>query len=129
MTTIPDPKLTLLSVHVSPSISDSNRRSRSTGLSLDRLLARKTLPVRQRNTIHPNSYFSLSDLELTKDLDYSLSFRSIAHYHIFIGDISPEINDEALSQAFGAFGTMTYVVWRLNSPYLWKPSRSDYPPY
>lgn len=32
-----------------------------------------------------------------------------AHYHIFIGDISPEINDEALSKAFGVFGTMTYV--------------------
>ncbi|KAF8932620.1 hypothetical protein BGZ47_011270 [Haplosporangium gracile] len=39
------------------------------------------------------------------------------HYHIFIGDISPEINDEALSQAFGAFGTMTdaRVMWDSNS--------------
>ncbi|KAG0376171.1 hypothetical protein BGX24_008164, partial [Mortierella sp. AD032] len=39
------------------------------------------------------------------------------HYHIFIGDISPEINDEALSQAFGVFGTMTdaRVMWDSNS--------------
>ncbi|KAF9922850.1 hypothetical protein FBU30_007016 [Linnemannia zychae] len=39
------------------------------------------------------------------------------HYHIFIGDISPEINDEALSQAFSVFGTMTdaRVMWDSNS--------------
>ncbi|KAF9093170.1 hypothetical protein BGX23_003578 [Mortierella sp. AD031] len=39
------------------------------------------------------------------------------HYHIFIGDISPEINDEALSQAFGVFGAMTdaRVMWDANS--------------
>ncbi|KAF9949155.1 hypothetical protein BGZ70_001908 [Mortierella alpina] len=40
-----------------------------------------------------------------------------SHYHIFIGDISPEINDEALSKAFGVFGTMTdaRVMWDANS--------------
>ncbi|KAG0039323.1 hypothetical protein BGZ82_008771 [Podila clonocystis] len=39
------------------------------------------------------------------------------HYHIFIGDISPEINDEALSNAFSAFGSMTdaRVMWDSNS--------------
>ncbi|KFH67627.1 hypothetical protein MVEG_06359 [Podila verticillata NRRL 6337] len=39
------------------------------------------------------------------------------HYHIFIGDISPEINDEALSSAFSVFGTMTdaRVMWDSNS--------------
>ncbi|KAG0095538.1 hypothetical protein BGZ93_005734 [Podila epicladia] len=39
------------------------------------------------------------------------------HYHIFIGDISPEINDEALSNAFSVFGTMTdaRVMWDSNS--------------
>lgn len=34
---------------------------------------------------------------------------SLAHYHIFIGDLSPEINDEALGNAFIVFGNMTYV--------------------
>ncbi|KAG0311838.1 hypothetical protein BGZ99_009881 [Dissophora globulifera] len=40
-----------------------------------------------------------------------------AHYHIFIGDLSPEINDEALSTAFSAFGSMTdaRVMWDANS--------------
>ncbi|KAG0195819.1 hypothetical protein BGX28_000574 [Mortierella sp. GBA30] len=40
-----------------------------------------------------------------------------SHYHIFIGDISPEINDDALSKAFGVFGTMTdaRVMWDANS--------------
>ncbi|KAG0053225.1 hypothetical protein BGZ83_001463 [Gryganskiella cystojenkinii] len=40
-----------------------------------------------------------------------------SHYHIFIGDISPEINDDALSQAFGVFGSMTdaRVMWDANS--------------
>ncbi|KAF9425719.1 hypothetical protein BGZ94_007287 [Podila epigama] len=40
-----------------------------------------------------------------------------SHYHIFIGDISPEINDEALSKAFSVFGSMTdaRVMWDANS--------------
>ncbi|KAF9402198.1 hypothetical protein BGX21_010935 [Mortierella sp. AD011] len=40
-----------------------------------------------------------------------------SHYHIFIGDLSPEINDEALNKAFGVFGTMTdaRVMWDSNS--------------
>ncbi|KAG0363779.1 hypothetical protein BGZ54_008048 [Gamsiella multidivaricata] len=40
-----------------------------------------------------------------------------SHYHIFIGDLSPEINDETLSNAFGVFGTMTdaRVMWDSNS--------------
>lgn len=29
------------------------------------------------------------------------------HFHLFIGDLAPEINNEALSAAFGAFGTLT----------------------
>ncbi|KAG0259009.1 hypothetical protein BG011_002872 [Mortierella polycephala] len=42
---------------------------------------------------------------------------TVSHYHIFIGDLSPEINDETLSQAFSAFGTMTdaRVMWDANS--------------
>ncbi|KAF9361613.1 hypothetical protein BGX26_001113 [Mortierella sp. AD094] len=40
-----------------------------------------------------------------------------SHYHIFIGDLSPEINDEALNKAFSVFGTMTdaRVMWDSNS--------------
>ncbi|KAI1305561.1 hypothetical protein EDD11_004946 [Mortierella claussenii] len=40
-----------------------------------------------------------------------------SHYHIFIGDLSPEINDETLSNAFSAFGSMTdaRVMWDSNS--------------
>jgi nucleolysin TIA-1/TIAR len=29
------------------------------------------------------------------------------HFHVFVGDIAPEITDEALVQAFSAFGTMS----------------------
>ncbi|KAF8929761.1 hypothetical protein EDD21DRAFT_374365 [Dissophora ornata] len=39
-----------------------------------------------------------------------------SHYHIFIGDLSPEINDEGLSSAFGVFGTMT------DARVMWDPS-------
>ncbi|KAG0024396.1 hypothetical protein BGZ80_003402 [Entomortierella chlamydospora] len=40
-----------------------------------------------------------------------------SHYHIFIGDLSPEINDEALNKAFSVFGSMTdaRVMWDSNS--------------
>ncbi|KAF9113915.1 hypothetical protein BGX27_000514 [Mortierella sp. AM989] len=40
-----------------------------------------------------------------------------SHYHIFIGDLSPEINDETLNKAFSVFGTMTdaRVMWDSNS--------------
>ncbi|KAF9963819.1 hypothetical protein BGZ65_010883 [Modicella reniformis] len=36
-----------------------------------------------------------------------------AQYHIFIGDLSPDVNDEALGKAFNAFGNMTdaRVMW------------------
>ncbi|KAF9897531.1 hypothetical protein BX616_005446 [Lobosporangium transversale] len=39
------------------------------------------------------------------------------HYHIFIGDLSPEINDEMLSNTFSVFGSMTdaRVMWDPNS--------------
>ncbi|KAF7339865.1 hypothetical protein MVEN_01903300 [Mycena venus] len=29
------------------------------------------------------------------------------HYHVFVGDLSPEVNDEVLAKAFSAFGTMS----------------------
>ncbi|KAF9438055.1 hypothetical protein BGZ76_010004 [Entomortierella beljakovae] len=40
-----------------------------------------------------------------------------SHYHIFIGDLSPEINDETLSKSFSVFGSMTdaRVMWDPNS--------------
>ncbi|KAJ9098975.1 hypothetical protein QFC20_005793 [Naganishia adeliensis] len=39
------------------------------------------------------------------------------HFHVFVGDLSPEVNDEALAKAFGAFGTLSEarVMWDMNS--------------
>jgi nucleolysin TIA-1/TIAR len=39
------------------------------------------------------------------------------HYHIFVGDLSPEVNDETLGKAFSAFGSMSdaRVMWDVNS--------------
>lgn len=39
------------------------------------------------------------------------------HFHVFVGDLSPEVNDEVLGKAFGAFGTMSEarVMWDMNS--------------
>ncbi|TYJ58191.1 hypothetical protein B9479_001015 [Cryptococcus floricola] len=39
------------------------------------------------------------------------------HFHVFVGDLSPEVNDDVLSKAFGAFGSMSEarVMWDMNS--------------
>ncbi|TFK57415.1 RNA-binding domain-containing protein [Heliocybe sulcata] len=39
------------------------------------------------------------------------------HYHVFVGDLSPEVNDEVLAKAFSAFGTLSdaRVMWDMNS--------------
>src|SRR6266571_2095321 len=39
------------------------------------------------------------------------------HYHVFVGDLSPEVNDEVLAKAFNAFGTLSdaRVMWDMNS--------------
>lgn len=39
------------------------------------------------------------------------------HYHVFVGDLSPEVNDDVLSKAFGAFGSLSEarVMWDMNS--------------
>jgi len=39
------------------------------------------------------------------------------HYHVFVGDLSPEVSDEVLAKAFSAFGTMSdaRVMWDMNS--------------
>ncbi|KAF7319957.1 hypothetical protein MKEN_00779600 [Mycena kentingensis (nom. inval.)] len=39
------------------------------------------------------------------------------HYHVFVGDLSPEVNDDVLGKAFSAFGTMSdaRVMWDMNS--------------
>ncbi|ORY23807.1 hypothetical protein BCR39DRAFT_548567 [Naematelia encephala] len=39
------------------------------------------------------------------------------HYHVFVGDLSPEVNDDVLAKAFGAFGSMSEarVMWDMNS--------------
>ena len=39
------------------------------------------------------------------------------HFHVFVGDLSPEVNDEVLGKAFSAFGTLSdaRVMWDMNS--------------
>lgn len=39
------------------------------------------------------------------------------HYHVFVGDLSPEVNDEILGKAFSAFGSLSdaRVMWDMNS--------------
>ncbi|KAH8120253.1 hypothetical protein DFH11DRAFT_45030 [Phellopilus nigrolimitatus] len=39
------------------------------------------------------------------------------HYHVFVGDLSPEVNDAVLAKAFSAFGTLSdaRVMWDMNS--------------
>ncbi len=39
------------------------------------------------------------------------------HYHVFVGDLSPEVNDDILGKAFSAFGTLSdaRVMWDMNS--------------
>ncbi|ORX82081.1 hypothetical protein K493DRAFT_320519 [Basidiobolus meristosporus CBS 931.73] len=40
-----------------------------------------------------------------------------SHYHVFVGDLSPEVNDQVLAKAFSAFGSMSdaRVMWDMNS--------------
>jgi nucleolysin TIA-1/TIAR len=40
-----------------------------------------------------------------------------SHYHVFVGDLSPEVNDEVLSKAFATFGSLSEarVMWDMNS--------------
>ena len=39
------------------------------------------------------------------------------HFHVFVGDLSPEVSDEVLAKAFAAFGSMSdaRVMWDMNS--------------
>ncbi|GAA6027138.1 hypothetical protein JCM8202_005841, partial [Rhodotorula sphaerocarpa] len=39
------------------------------------------------------------------------------HYHLFCGDLSPEVNDAVLQKAFGAFGSLSdaRVMWDMNT--------------
>ncbi|KAG8715306.1 hypothetical protein FRC11_004712 [Ceratobasidium sp. 423] len=39
------------------------------------------------------------------------------HFHVFVGDLSPEVNDEVLAKAFAAFGSLSdaRVMWDMNS--------------
>lgn len=39
------------------------------------------------------------------------------HFHVFVGDLSPEVSDEVLGKAFAAFGTLSdaRVMWDMNS--------------
>ena len=39
------------------------------------------------------------------------------HFHVFVGDLSPEVGDEVLAKAFSAFGSLSdaRVMWDMNS--------------
>ncbi|KAM0790625.1 hypothetical protein ACM66B_004487 [Microbotryomycetes sp. NB124-2] len=39
------------------------------------------------------------------------------HYHVFVGDLSPEVNDEVLQKAFSAFGSLSDArcMWDMNT--------------
>jgi len=39
------------------------------------------------------------------------------HFHVFVGDLSPEVSDDVLQKAFGAFGSLSdaRVMWDMNS--------------
>lgn len=39
------------------------------------------------------------------------------HFHVFVGDLSPEVNDDVLGKAFAAFGSLSdaRVMWDMNS--------------
>ena len=39
------------------------------------------------------------------------------HFHVFVGDLSPEVNDQVLAKAFSAFGSLSdaRVMWDMNS--------------
>jgi nucleolysin TIA-1/TIAR len=39
------------------------------------------------------------------------------HFHVFVGDLSAEVNDDVLSKAFAAFGSLSdaRVMWDMNS--------------
>lgn len=39
------------------------------------------------------------------------------HFHVFVGDLSPEVNDDVLRRAFAAFGSLSdaRVMWDMNS--------------
>lgn len=39
------------------------------------------------------------------------------HYHVFVGDLSPEVNDDVLQKAFSAFGSCSEarVMWDMNT--------------
>ncbi|KAL7423794.1 E3 ubiquitin-protein ligase pub1 [Cryptotrichosporon argae] len=39
------------------------------------------------------------------------------HFHVFVGDLSPEVNDDVLAKAFAAFGSLSEarVMWDMNS--------------
>lgn len=49
------------------------------------------------------------------------------HFHVFVGDLSPEVSDEVLQKAFGAFGTLSdaRVMWDMSSGA--HPALSCYP--
>jgi len=40
------------------------------------------------------------------------------HYHIFVGDLSPDVETHQLREAFAPFGQTTYVYLKLSSVFV-----------
>ena len=74
------------------------RKSKLIGLSRDNNNIKKTHQVLFQKWLVEN-------LRLRKCT--SLTVFYLDHYHIFVGDLSPEVNDEVLAKAFSAFGSMS----------------------
>jgi RNA recognition motif-containing protein len=39
-----------------------------------------------------------------------LHYVTVEHYHVFVGDLSPDIDSHHLREAFAPFGAISYVV-------------------
>ncbi|KAI9314768.1 hypothetical protein BX666DRAFT_1963384 [Dichotomocladium elegans] len=59
----------------------------------------------------------LFDLELKLNWAQPQSKESDEHFHVFVGDLAREINDDMLAKAFSGFNTMSeaHVMWDANS--------------
>lgn len=63
------------------------------------------------------SFVCVSRADPTASRDLPSHQDTQGHFHVFVGDLSPEVNDEVLQKAFGAFGTLSdaRVMWDMSS--------------
>ena len=61
-------------------------------------------------------YFLLPAVRLPSNIPSNKEDTS-SHFHIFVGDLSNEVNDEVLLQAFSAFGSVSEarVMWDMKT--------------